>query len=1205
MSSVLDKKKENLRGGEFFEYENQFFSLQDIHRLLGFSTTPTDRELEAKIIMFMRKYNGYNSGSDNKRLYDFFDKLYDHLFYTDDDFDDNVVEGFVSSPNIGKTDISGGSVSANGSGADTGVSTSSAEDNENRGARNSGLATSRSVVQTVNPVSYSKDVLNPILKQTIQRVISIDSRYRNIGSSSSSTNRLATNFTIELSEPLRDVLSLKLYSYQIPFTWYTINKDYGSNFFIIKGNVPGLTDEYRIEITPGNYSATTLTQAINDAIKNVSTQYTDVSFGNTTLTYNTYTTVATFTIDIKKSFQEPQFYLDWVSWNSPYLGIDRDSSNNNILNIPQYLGFDYQTYNLNSIYSLRNVLPISSVSNTDDIRASIYYIRRGVDFSNNFFTVILYSSTKQQDGSVWSVNSFVDVSNNSDVILKKITLTLDLVEGGYSRNQLLAEVQSQIRACPYFLNAGSSLSRFDQTNGLNSFFQLSLAFDRKKFPFVESSKTVVIFPDEINNSMFFSNGYFPVWNGSTSCFCFDPSFVEMNDIIAEYPLFPANFVIQGKPYIEFSVNVPGYTNNKIQAVVQTSGTDGYTYDNYKTQINNAFSNNSVFINGLLNSNNTFGLLTVVNQKPFYFDSITSLPTFTFDFNYVQTTKDFKSIQFNNQTYVRSTSFHTPFLLKFVNGDNSGNDIPSGFTEFLYSSIYEFSFILKQSIPISSSYQFYIQKDVSLLKIVPSNTLYAPIFDIPFVSTATYNETGGYYQFSSFDIFIEDLLKSITSYNYSINDTSFPLKYSSIKKRIVTDISGISTFQVDFNIVVNKIITQQNCSVLFYDVNSQNNSIKYLTDNTGKYSSGAPYSSWGSYLNFTDGSYNLANILTSDTSIRGTKPIQGSTLITLNDTNRFFYFKPQPYADGLVTGVSGSYVNSYYNDIYVSLKKGQYSINSLFDALNIAFSNSDYLRGTFIHSIFRNGKFYCVLRININRSFFAKDYALDFYDLTSFVKCYLGSSVRNTTWDSTIGWILGFHEKTFYDLSSYTSYGTSYAIDISGELSVNTNLYSYFLISVDDFNQNRLNDGLVTITRSEHQVSLPLNSAIADITTDFSGNIGTSGSTLIAENNLTEKQIYSINQIIESRKNISKIYSQGPFVKDIFGFIPLKLPSTPGDLITEYGGTLQNQDRLYFGPVNIRRLQVQLINDKGTIMDLNGADWSFSFICEQLYQKKIT
>jgi hypothetical protein len=59
----------------------------------------------------------------------------------------------------------------------------------------------------------------------------------------------------------------------------------------------------------------------------------------------------------------------------------------------------------------------------------------------------------------------------------------------------------------------------------------------------------------------------------------------------------------------------------------------------------------------------------------------------------------------------------------------------------------------------------------------------------------------------------------------------------------------------------------------------------------------------------------------------------------------------------------------------------------------------------------------------------------------------------------------------------------------------------------------------------------------------------------------------------------------------------------GAYYIEFGGTLQQQERLYFGPVNIRRMSIKLMNDKGDTVDLNGANWSFSFVCEQLYQQK--
>jgi len=51
---------------------------------------------------------------------------------------------------------------------------------------------------------------------------------------------------------------------------------------------------------------------------------------------------------------------------------------------------------------------------------------------------------------------------------------------------------------------------------------------------------------------------------------------------------------------------------------------------------------------------------------------------------------------------------------------------------------------------------------------------------------------------------------------------------------------------------------------------------------------------------------------------------------------------------------------------------------------------------------------------------------------------------------------------------------------------------------------------------------------------------------------------------------------------------------------DYGTALQDQQRVYFGPVNISRLSVKLINDRGELVDLNGSNWSFTFLAEEQY-----
>ena len=184
--------------------------------------------------------------------------------------------------------------------------------------------------------------------------------------------------------------------------------------------------------------------------------------------------------------------------------------------------------------------------------------------------------------------------------------------------------------------------------------------------------------------------------------------------------------------------------------------------------------------------------------------------------------------------------------------------------------------------------------------------------------------------------------------------------------------------------------------------------------------------------------------------------------------------------------------------------------------------------------------------------------------------------------------------------------TSTSITLTGDTSLSTNLYNYFLISLDDFIQNHLNDGLVTITRSQTSIQIPDYSYSTTQSKDpATGQLVATSTQQSNSDNVTQNQLYSQNQAITSQQPTSKQYSHGPFIKDLFGIVPIKPPSNPGDVYTEFGGTLQNQERLYFGPVNIRKMAIQLLTDRGTIVDLNNSNWSFSFVCEQLYRANST
>ena len=361
--------------------------------------------------------------------------------------------------------------------------------------------------------------------------------------------------------------------------------------------------------------------------------------------------------------------------------------------------------------------------------------------------------------------------------------------------------------------------------------------------------------------------------------------------------------------------------------------------------------------------------------------------------------------------------------------------------------------------------------------------------------------------------------------------------------------------------------------------------------------------------------------------------QNNILIT--DKNNSITITPYYDASG------GAYTNTGDNDIIITIPIGTYLLSELYNAINKAFKSNPVTYHSSISTItvndLNNSKKqyqYVKLRLNINRIYTSSDYNLVFYDPFSFVKCITGGqTVQNTTWDTTLGWILGFRSYTVYNLikenqktntnfpdfpyylSSYTSvYKYNQVIDTTSNLITNniikfsadttltTTLYNYFVIALDDYNQNHLNDGLVTITRQQSSIEIPdyspQSTQICDPATGTT--INRTNTFANGENQLTQNQIYSLNQANTSRQATTKTYSAGPYIKDLFGFIPIK-SGTNGTYFIEYGGGLQSQERLYFGPVNIRKMSIQLMNDRGDLVDLNGSNWSFSFIVEQLYR----
>ena len=106
----------------------------------------------------------------------------------------------------------------------------------------------------------------------------------------------------------------------------------------------------------------------------------------------------------------------------------------------------------------------------------------------------------------------------------------------------------------------------------------------------------------------------------------------------------------------------------------------------------------------------------------------------------------------------------------------------------------------------------------------------------------------------------------------------------------------------------------------------------------------------------------------------------------------------------------------------------------------------------------------------------------------------------------------------------------------------------------------------------------------------------------APRTLTQSQIYATNEIAKSNAQTTRYKTSPPNNSDTFAIYPLSIKGAPfGTLITETGSTLQLNQRIYFGPVNLDRLRVKILDDKGNLMDFNGIDWNIVIIAECLYQ----
>jgi len=198
-------------------------------------------------------------------------------------------------------------------------------------------------------------------------------------------------------------------------------------------------------------------------------------------------------------------------------------------------------------------------------------------------------------------------------------------------------------------------------------------------------------------------------------------------------------------------------------------------------------------------------------------------------------------------------------------------------------------------------------------------------------------------------------------------------------------------------------------------------------------------------------------------------------------------------------------------------------------------------------------------------------------------------------NNNLGWTLGFrgfkNNILYTDMSNPDSAGYVWA-----ESTPSLSGPQYLLLTLDDYNHNRLNKGIISTNNTQTKLDLPSYFNKSTFSCDTSNNAFAVKS---APRQLTQAQLYTINTIHENRQQ-QKVRTSAPTSNNVLAIISVGNVAY-GDTISLYGEDIESNTREYFGPVTIERIKASILDDKGNILDLNGADWSFTFKVKQLYQ----
>lgn len=288
---------------------------------------------------------------------------------------------------------------------------------------------------------------------------------------------------------------------------------------------------------------------------------------------------------------------------------------------------------------------------------------------------------------------------------------------------------------------------------------------------------------------------------------------------------------------------------------------------------------------------------------------------------------------------------------------------------------------------------------------------------------------------------------------------------------------------------------------------------------------------------------------------------------------------------------------------VSIASGNYSQTQLIQAIQTSISGSMSNVDISYNPI--NGK----TTITNNTG---SPVTITFYDPMGQLSCDPNSKTT-PKFNNNLGWVLGYRGNTNISTTDPLYGEMIYTVGASGgniisEAFIDVFGPKYFLLVLDDYQQNHLNKGLVGITPTQKYVEIPnywnaeLATSIDGCTTAANSNKRIPSYIQNAPRRLTQAQLFTLNSTTQSRSQTQRNRLTAPTNTNVLALLPLRGANglSPGQILID-DFNLDDAERVYFGPVDLERFRVRLVDDQGYTVNLNGNNWSFTMSITSLYQ----